>query len=378
MEAPLAGWSYTPEQIADVKRRGKDAGKRLIKQLLSGSGELFSLSGRSFLQRAAELFRYAPLLSQAAQSADPARRLHLVIGTILGGLHLVVRDPYRPFTSLPGETYEAELGDGARFYAQGVARFPRPMMGVSLEGPGYVLRGTLGLVPHLNWTSLHVEPMGDMSVSFADGARVAFRLPKLLFPSLVLSWTKRVLLEGDASFAYYSPGGAVAAWALAEFSEGPSASASASASPEPSPSRWAFWRRRSTGGAAGPAQENRITVAVREGPGPAGRLLGAGEGVFGHRGAYRTSDGVTVWDLSPPPAQPSPRVLPTDSRLRPDAARLRAGDAAGAYQIKQELKRLVKAAEEGRPIACQLPPGNPSCRPLLDWFLALRAPAREA
>lgn len=79
---------------------------------------------KSTLSRICEYWSFAPVfLTQAAKASDALERLKLVITFSIAGLYLPTKQ-LKPFNPNLGETFQGELNDGSKIYAEHICHHP--------------------------------------------------------------------------------------------------------------------------------------------------------------------------------------------------------------------------------------------------------------
>ncbi|KDO33045.1 hypothetical protein SPRG_01860 [Saprolegnia parasitica CBS 223.65] len=132
LQIPTGGVKLTDKEVAK-KQNGvlmeviKSMGTKLLegKSAVSLSLPVRIFEPRSMLERLVDLYLYAPnYLNRAADATEMLERFKLTMTFAIAGWHHGV-GCMKPFNPILGETFEAELADGAQVYGEHTSHHPR-------------------------------------------------------------------------------------------------------------------------------------------------------------------------------------------------------------------------------------------------------------
>eukprot|EP01087_Luapelamoeba_hula_P013720 TRINITY_DN3940_c0_g1_i1.p1 TRINITY_DN3940_c0_g1~~TRINITY_DN3940_c0_g1_i1.p1 ORF type:complete len:369 (-),score=56.19 TRINITY_DN3940_c0_g1_i1:641-1747(-) len=206
--ASLGGLKWLDQDVL-AKQRGvawdiiKQAGSLLWegKDLVSVSMPVYIFEPRSFIERLADGFSFAPkFLQKAAEQTDPVERMKWVITFYLAGIHLTATQK-KPFNPILGETYQGQFPDGTAVYCEQTTHHPPasnfqvipPDGSYQLWGYGIFSAAYLGNI-------IRGVQKGPIHLDFKDGSRIVVpHLPALVFKGLM--WGERIQdMDGTIQF----------------------------------------------------------------------------------------------------------------------------------------------------------------------------------
>jgi hypothetical protein len=190
-------WWTDEEDLA--RQRGvaldvvKQIGINIIegKDLVSVALPVYLFEPRSFLERLADGFSFAPnFLNKAAACKDPVERLKYVITFSVAGIHLTATQK-KPFNPILGETYQARFDDGTQIFCEQTTHHPPASnFEVVPADKSYRFWGYGIFSAHFRGNNLHGYQKGPYYVDFLDGTRIEIGLPFLIFSGLI--WGNRI------------------------------------------------------------------------------------------------------------------------------------------------------------------------------------------
>ena len=137
----------------------------------------------TYLQAAIRDFSYSHYLNEAAECADPIRRLQLVLAFVVAGLHVNLLEFKNkpPLNPIIGETYAARREDGTEVYLEQTCHHPPithwqmigPDNSYNFYGHGQIVAGLAG--PN----TLNASKRGKNVINFKDGSRVTYTPPAM-------------------------------------------------------------------------------------------------------------------------------------------------------------------------------------------------------
>ncbi|KAJ3424521.1 oxysterol-binding protein [Anaeramoeba flamelloides] len=168
-----------------IKQIGKDfvEGKDLTKIALPV--RLFE--PRSFLERLAEGFAYAPLyLERAHRETDPIERMKNVVCFMFAGLHLSITNS-KPFNPILGETYQCYFQNGTQVFCEQTSHHP-PVSSFQLLGPNnkYMYCGYGNWSASFRGNSIHVSQKGKYQLDFDDGTKYTWDNPTVRITGILI------------------------------------------------------------------------------------------------------------------------------------------------------------------------------------------------
>ncbi|KAJ6254053.1 oxysterol-binding protein [Anaeramoeba flamelloides] len=168
-----------------VKQVGKDflEGKDLTRIALPA--RLFE--PRSFLERLAEGFAYAPLyLEQAYKATDPIERMKNVVCFMFAGLHLSLTNS-KPFNPILGETYQCYFQNGTQIFCEQTSHHP-PVSAFQLIGPNdkYMYHGYGNWSASFKGNSIDVSQKGKYELDFNDGTKYTWDNPNVRINGILI------------------------------------------------------------------------------------------------------------------------------------------------------------------------------------------------
>ncbi|KAJ6229199.1 oxysterol-binding protein [Anaeramoeba flamelloides] len=171
----------------------KSIGKEILdgKELTRISMPIGLFEPRSFLERLADSFAYAPVyLERAYGSINPIERLKNVIVFALAGLHLSLTNS-KPFNPVLGETYQSSFSNGTKIFCEQTAHHP-PSSNFELIGPKdkYHFFGNGIWSASFRGNKINCSQEGKCQLNFKDGTIISWNNP-LVHISGVL-WGDRV------------------------------------------------------------------------------------------------------------------------------------------------------------------------------------------
>lgn len=271
---------------------------------------------RSMLERLLDTWLYAPIfLSKAAVATDPVERFKLVVCFAFAGLHHGIGQ-LKPFNPILGETYQAELCDGASVYCEHTSHHP-PISNFYIVGPGYKISGYLILSGAFKGNAVTQEQTGPINVSFDDGTVVTYNMPTMRSGGFIFG-DRIVELLG-----------------LMEFKdESNQLKCSLQFNPD---------EKKGMGG--------MFTTSKTPSDFCRGELFSQGASICNVSGSWLNQiefADKTYWEIDRDPCLPAKRpktvpLLPSDCKFREDLVYLKQEDTAASQEWKLKLEKLQRA-----------------------------------
>ncbi|KAF3324696.1 oxysterol-binding protein-related protein 2A [Carex littledalei] len=143
----------------------------------------------SSLQKCFEDFEYSHLLDEAYQfgkMGDNLMRILKVAAFAVASYASSEGRPCKPFNPLLGETYEADFPErGIRFISEKVSHHPM-IIACHCEGQGWKLWGDGDLKSKFWGQSIHLDPVGVLTLEFDDGEIFTWCKVKTIINNLIL------------------------------------------------------------------------------------------------------------------------------------------------------------------------------------------------
>eukprot|EP00826_Nyctotherus_ovalis_P045740 TRINITY_DN5091_c0_g2_i1.p1 TRINITY_DN5091_c0_g2~~TRINITY_DN5091_c0_g2_i1.p1 ORF type:complete len:501 (-),score=132.62 TRINITY_DN5091_c0_g2_i1:126-1628(-) len=161
---------------------------------------------RTALERIADLWRCAPIyLSAAARTGDKVEKMKNVIAFAISGIYTGMQQ-LKPFNPLIGETMEASLADGTRFFLEHTSHHP-PISNFFVQGPqnSYTMYGHHEYRGNVTTNGLENEQHGPNIVEFPDGTTVQFAYPRFKIHGLLMG-DRMIYPSGEMVFEDKSEG----------------------------------------------------------------------------------------------------------------------------------------------------------------------------
>ncbi|CAK4243512.1 unnamed protein product [Aphanomyces euteiches] len=204
---PTGGVTLTDKEVA--KRQNgvlmeiiKNMGTKLLdgKSAVSLSLPVRIFEPRSMLDRLVDFYMYAPnYLPAANDTSDPVERLKLTMAFAVAGWHHWVGCA-KPFNPIVGETLETQFCDGATVHCEQASSNPTPISFAQVEHSKYRIASYTVVNGGMQTNSLVMVFNGNVRVQFtADGGVVEFTLPSVRMSGLL--WGERIIeLAGTILF----------------------------------------------------------------------------------------------------------------------------------------------------------------------------------
>ncbi|KAF0684760.1 Aste57867_23275 [Aphanomyces stellatus] len=206
VRAPTGGVTLTDKEVAK-KQNGvvmeviKSMGSKLLdgKSAVSLSLPVRIFEPRTMLDRLVDFYLYAPnYLSAANDATDMVERFKLTMAFAVAGWHHNIGCA-KPFNPIVGETLEAELVDGATVHCEQASSNPSPISYAQIVHPKYSVSSYTVVNGSMQTNSIVQVLQGPVKVSFEDGSSIEFTLPSLRMSGML--WGERVMeVFGTISF----------------------------------------------------------------------------------------------------------------------------------------------------------------------------------
>jgi len=162
------------------------------KDLVTVSLPVYLFEPRSFIERLADGFSFAPIfLSKAAGCTDPLERMKNVIAFYVAGIHLTATQK-KPFNPILGETYQGRfVEDGTEVFCEQTTHHPPASNFQVIPKDGSYHFWGYGIFSAIYLGNI-VKGIqkGPNFVDFKDGSRIVISLPHLIFRGLM--WGDRI------------------------------------------------------------------------------------------------------------------------------------------------------------------------------------------
>eukprot|EP01006_Ploeotia_vitrea_P047236 TRINITY_DN67105_c1_g7_i1.p1 TRINITY_DN67105_c1_g7~~TRINITY_DN67105_c1_g7_i1.p1 ORF type:complete len:484 (-),score=266.68 TRINITY_DN67105_c1_g7_i1:106-1557(-) len=281
---------------------------------------------RSFLQRIADVWAYAPCyLTKAARAKDPVERLKYVVTFLVAGLHRNTLQ-YKPFNPILGETYQAAFRDGSRIYCEQVSHHP-PVSAFQVFGPDGLWKyyGHHEYIASFRPNGMLAGQEGPNTVEFQDGTKITFSYPHVklsgaMFGERLFNYTDTLVFEDKKNNL------------RCDVVINPDALSGLKS--------WISYAK---------TLSDTIRGGIRRGVGQPFDKDDVDSRVCTLDGSWLggiSFDGKSYWKMGEwaihEPVEPSANVLPSDCRFREDLIALKAGDENLSQSEKQRLEDIQR------------------------------------